>query len=144
MNIKNTLKHNCYSMHIVDKVIKKYFQENISEGNFHIIKKKILSKIWYIKLLYIAKFLEQLFNKWQILHKQYCKERNVKLVFTSLRWIISIAQNIKHLNTSYHFWCVSLIVQGLILAALVKHVATSKLKLMNMPEQKKILHIVLF
>ena len=45
MNIKNTLKHNCYSMHIVDKVIKKYFQENISEGNFHIIKKKILSKI---------------------------------------------------------------------------------------------------
>ena len=131
-------------MHIVDKIIKKYIQESIFKGNFHIIKEKDMWKIWYIKLLDIRKFLEELFNKWQTLCKQYCKERNVKLVFISLKWIISIAQNIKHLNTSYHFWCVSLIVQGVILAALVKHVATSKLELMNMPEQKRFLHIVLF
>ena len=131
-------------MHIVDKIIKKYIQESIFKGNFHINKEKDMWKIWYIKLLDIRKFLEELFNKWQTLCKQYCKERNVKLVFISLKWIISIAQNIKHLNTSYHFWCISLIVQGVILAALVKHVATSKLELMNMPEQKRFLHIVLF
>ena len=40
MNIKNTLKRNCYATDIVEKIIKKYFQEKNSNGNSQIIKEK--------------------------------------------------------------------------------------------------------
>ena len=48
-------------------------------------EKKHTSKVRYIKLPYSAKFSEQLCNKLQKLYIQYFKERNFKIVFTSLQ-----------------------------------------------------------
>lgn len=67
MNIKNTLKRNSCPTHLVDKVIKKHIDKNISKGDSQIVKEKETSNVRSIKLPMenrnIGKFSKQLNKK---------------------------------------------------------------------------------
>ena len=56
-------------------------------------------EVKYIKLAYIEKISEQLHNELQKLCKQYCMERNVKIVFNTFEIGSFTAWKIELLNT---------------------------------------------
>ena len=80
--IKDVLKRNSYPPFILDKIIKVYIDK------IHYNNNKVSSdvnKLRYFKLPYIGKYSEQVQKKITKLCKQYCKENNVKIIFTSFK-----------------------------------------------------------
>ena len=80
--IKDVLKRNSYPPFILDKIIKAYI-DKIDYNNNKVSSE--VNKLRYFKLPYIGKYSEQVQKKITKLCKQYCKENNVKIVFTSFK-----------------------------------------------------------
>ena len=80
--IKDVLKRNSYPPFILDKIIKTYI-DKIHYNNNKVSSE--LNKLQYFKLPYISKYSEQVQKKITKLCKQYYKENNVKIVFTSFK-----------------------------------------------------------
>ena len=80
--IKDVLKRNSYPPFILDKIIKTYI-DKIHYNNNNISSE--VNKLRSFKLPYISKYSEQVQKKITKLCKQYYKENNVKIVFTSFK-----------------------------------------------------------
>ena len=80
--IKDVLKRNSYPPFILDIIIKAYI-DKIHYNNNKVSSE--VNKLRYFKLPYIGKYSEQVQKKITKLCKQYCKENNVKTVFTSFK-----------------------------------------------------------
>ena len=77
--LKMFSKRNSYPPFILVKIIKAYF-DKIHYNNNKVSSE--VNKLRYFKLPYIGKYSEQVQKKITKLCKQYCKENNVKIVFT--------------------------------------------------------------
>ena len=80
--IKNIIKRNSYPPFIWDKIVKPYI-DKIHYNNNNVSSE--VNKLRYFKLPYIGKYSEQVQKKIWKLCQQYCKENNVKIVFTSFK-----------------------------------------------------------
>ena len=127
--IKETLKRNSFPPFLIDKITKSYLNKvhsNSDQSN------RESDKTRFYKLPYIGKYSEQVQKKLSKICKQFCKDADLKILFTSFKINNYFSTKDKTPYFLKSFLVYKFVCADVILVILAKPAVTLKLESMNM------------